>query len=312
MRIAIVGAGGVGGYFGGLLARQGHHVTFVARGEHARAMRREGLRLRRGGEDIHIPRVEVLSQPERAEPVDVVLFCVKAYDTESAALAWQGLLKPGTLWLTLQNGVDSFERLAGIMPAHHVVPGAAYVSAVIAAPGVIACTGSMSGFVFGERAPSGGGRCARFAAACAGAGFEATVSSDIGKELWTKFIALATNAALTGVTRQPAGVVYRLPELLALARVSAREIVAVAGASGIGLDQNAEEQALRLLSGLPAGMYASLYHDLAGGRPIENAVLSGFVSRAGARLGIPTPFHDFAHACLKPYEARACGREGGT
>ncbi len=302
MRIAVVGAGGVGGYFGGLLARAGHDLAFIARGAHLAALRADGLRLRGPRGDYDIAGITATDDAATLDPVDAVLFCVKCYDTADAARAIAPAVRPGTMVLTLQNGVDSAARLQGLLPQVAIVPGAAFVSATIESPGVIRYTSAMSSLVFGEVDGRQTDRCAAFRDICTAAGFEATVSPDIGKALWSKFVSLATNAALTGVTRQPAGIVYRDSRLRALAIRSIDEVIAVAAAQGVALDGDQAARSLALLDSFPPGMYASLFHDLDRGRPLEIGYLSGLISRLGATSGVPTPFHDFAYACLGPYE----------
>ncbi len=307
MRIAVVGAGGVGGYFGGFLAQAGHDVTFIARGAHLAAMRARGLRLTGPRGEHELPAVKATDDAASIDPVDTVLFCVKCYDTADAARAIAPAVGAQTMVLTLQNGVDSAERLGALLPQAGIVPGAAFVSATIEAPGVIRYTSAMSSLVFGEVNGLPSARCEAFRDLCVAAGFEATIPPDIRAALWSKFVALATNAALTGVTRQPAGIVYRDSRLRALAIRSIDEVVAVAGAQGVRLDPEQATRSLALLDSFPPDMYASLFHDLDRGRPLEIGYLSGLVSRLGAASGVPTPFHDFAYACLGPYEA---GRPG--
>lgn len=301
MKIAVIGAGGVGGYFGARLARAGHDVSLVCRGAHLAAIRADGLRVEGPRDSFTVTSLRATDQPAEIGPVDVVLFCVKCRDTVAAAEGAKALIGPRTMWLTLQNGVDSLERLASLLPREHLVAGAAFVSAVIAQPGVIRYTSAMSSLVFGEQGAASSSRCEDFAAACRAAEFDATVSPDIRKALWSKFTALATNAALAGVVRQPAGVVYVQPALRALAVQSIAEVIAVAKAEGIPLEADQASRAMALLGSFPPQMYASLYHDLAAGKPIEIDYLSGHVSALGRRHGVPTPFHDFAAACLGPY-----------
>lgn len=302
MRIVVVGAGGVGGYFGGLLARAGHDVTFIARGAHLAAMRAGGLRLTGPRGDFEVAGIGATDDGAGLAGVEVVLFCVKCYDTAAAARAIAPAVGPETMVLTLQNGVDSAERLGALLPPAGIVPGAAFVSATIAAPGVIRYTSAMSSLVFGEVDGRPSARCDTFRGICLEAGFEATIAPDIGVALWSKFVALATNAALTGVTRQPAGIVYRDARLRALAVRSIDEVIAVAAARGVRLDPGQAGRSLALLESFPPDMYASLFHDLDRGRPLEIGYLSGLVSRLGAATGVATPFHDFAYACLGPYE----------
>ncbi len=302
MKIAVFGAGAVGGYFGALLAQAGNDVGFVCRGANLAAIRQSGIRLQGPRGDFTVKNVKATDTPREIGPVDVVLFCVKCHDTVPATAGAASLLRDGAMWLTLQNGVDSVQRLAAMLPREHLVPGAAFVSAVLTEPGIITYTSEMSSLAFGEVASVGPGRCDEFADACRNAGFRANVSNDLQALLWSKFVALATNAALTGLVRQPAGVVYKHPDLRAMAQQSIAEVITIASAEGIDLPADQAERSMALLDGFPPYMYASMYHDLAQGKPIEIAYLSGHVSVLGKRHGIPTPFHDFAYACLSPYE----------
>lgn len=299
MRIGIVGAGGVGGYFGALLAAAGHDVRVLARGAHLKAIQAEGLKLEGPRGDV-VARVEASDDPGILAGAAFTLFSVKAYDADAAARTVAPVL--GGALVTLQNGVDSVERLGAHIPRAALVPGIAFMSGVIARPGVIRYTSAMSSIVIGEADGGISDRCRDLQAACQGAGFGCEVSSDIRAALWKKFVAFATNAALTGVTRQPVGVVYGDPDIRALALRSMDEVIAVARADGVNLAPDAKDAALKLLDSFPPDLYASLYHDLVRGRPIENDAISGVVVRLGRKHGIDTPVHQFAHAALKPYE----------
>jgi 2-dehydropantoate 2-reductase len=301
MRIAVMGTGGIGGYYGARLAAAGHEVAFIARGEHLRAMLRDGFALRGPAGDVVLPKVVATDDPATLEPVDVVLFCVKLFDTEAAAHAIAPLLARGGCCLTLQNGVDSMERIAAITGPGSVMGGAAYVSAVIEAPGVVRYNSANPGIRFGEADGSRSARAVALREACAGAGFEAALVDDIRTALWEKFVGLATNAALTALARKPAGVVYHDPDLLEVARKGFAEAVAVARACGIAMPEDMVDTLVRRHQGFPGDMYASMYHDLARGRRMELASLSGLVVCKGREHGVPTPVHETAWACLKPY-----------
>lgn len=302
MRIAVMGAGGVGGYFGAHLARDGHEVTMIARGAHLEAIRSSGFRLEGPRGDIVLPDLYATDDPGAvAGPVDVVLFTVKLYDTETAGEAIRPLVGPGTMVITLQNGVDGPDRLAAVLGDGAVLGGAAYVSALIAEPGVVRYTSDMSRIVFGELDRSTSDRAVAFRDACRAAGFEAEVSGDIRATLWEKFVLLATNSALTAVLRKPAGEIYGDPELVALATALMAEVEAVARAEGIDVARDVVDRSLAITRSFPAGMYASMYHDLARGRRLEAASLSGLVAGRGRALGVPVPHHTTMWCALKPY-----------
>ena len=300
MRIAIMGSGAVGGYFGAFLARAGHDVSFIARGAHLAAIREHGLRLTgpRGDFTVRAPATDT---PAEVAAVDVVLFCVKLYDTESAAAKIEPLLRKGGVCISLMNGVDGEERLGAVLGAERVMGGLAFVAGVIEAPGLIRYTSDMSSIVYGEADGSISERAIRFRDACAGAGFGAEVSPDIRAAQWRKFVGLATNAALTSLSRQPAGYVYHDPDMLQIARLALDEVIAVARAMHIALPPDIAANQLDWMRNFPPGMYASMGNDLLRGRRLELESFSGYLVRKGRELGVPTPIHAVAYACLKPY-----------
>ncbi len=301
MRIAIMGAGGVGGFYGGRLAQAGHDVTFIARGEHLRAIQANGLSLVSDTENAIVPNAQATDDPASIAPVDVVLLCVKLFDTEDAARAIQPLLSKGGICITLQNGVDGRSRIGAMVGNDRVLAGLAYVSALIEAPGVIRYNSRAPSIKFGEADGTLSERAVRFRDSCQAAGIDAEVSTDIRAALWHKFVGLAVNAALNSLTRKPAGVCYHDPDLLALARAGFEEGVAVAKAIGIRLPENIVDLHLQNHQKFPPGMYASMYHDLVRARRLELDSLSGLIVRQGRELNVPTPFHAMAYACLKPY-----------
>jgi 2-dehydropantoate 2-reductase len=301
MRIAVMGAGGIGGYYGGRLAQAGHDVTFIARGEHLRAIREKGLALTGPGGDAVVANAQATDDPGQLAPMDVVLFCVKLFDTEDAARAVKPLLSKGGVCISLQNGVDGPQRIGAVVGDERVMGGLAFASALIEAPGVIRYNSKAPSLKFGEGDGRMSERATRFRDACAAAGFGAEVVADIRAALWHKFVGLTVNAALTSLVRQPAGVVYHDPDLMALARAGFAEGAAVAKAMGVKLPDDIVEWQVKNHLGFPAGMYASMYHDLARGKRLELDSLSGLIIRKGKELGVPTPFHSMAYACLKPY-----------
>src|ERR1700684_4163038 len=206
MRIAVVGAGGVGGGFGAALAKAGADVTFIARGAHLVAMRNQGLKIQGGRGETHLVPTKATDDPAGIGKVDIVLFCVKLWDVESAGAHIKPLIGPDTAVIPLQNGIDAAERLIPILGSNAVMGGVAQISATIAEPGVIRQTGSFMRLLFGELEGGKSARGETFLALCQKAGFDATHSDQIVTELWMKFILLATNSALTAATRSPIGV----------------------------------------------------------------------------------------------------------
>lgn len=301
MRIAIMGAGAIGGYYGGRLAQAGHDVALITRGEHLRAIQARGLTLRGPAGDAVISGTQATDDPARIAPVDVVLFCVKLYDTEDAARAIAPLLAKGGACITLQNGVDASERIGAIVGHDRVLGGIAFVSSLIEAPGVIRYKSKAPTIKFGETDGRISERATRFRDACVAAGVGAEVVADIRAALWHKFVGLTVNASLTSLVRQPAGVCYRDPDILALARAGFGEGAAVAKALGVKLPEDIVEWQVTNHQNFPADMFASMYHDVARGRRLELESLSGYIVRKGREHAVPTPFHAMAYACLKPY-----------
>jgi 2-dehydropantoate 2-reductase len=301
MRIAIMGAGGVGGFYGGRLAQAGHDVAFIARGKHLRAIQDSGLKLAGAQGDTVIAGVQATDDPARLAPVDVVLFCVKLFDTESAAHAIAPLLSKGGVCISLQNGVDGQHRIGAIVGNDRVMGGLAFASALVESPGVIRYASKAPSIQFGEADGRVSERALRFRDACTGAGIGAEVVADIRAAQWHKFVGLTVNAALTSLVRKPAGVVYHDPDIVALARAMFAESAAVARAMGVKLPEDIVEWQVRNHQNFPPGMYASMYHDLSRGTRLELDSLSGLIVRNGRELGVPTPLHSMAYACLKPY-----------
>ena len=296
-----MGAGGIGGYYGGRLAEAGNDVVFIARGEHLRAIQSKGLALAGPAGEAHIGSAKATDDPGKLAPVDVVLFCVKLFDTEKAAQAIKPLLARGGVCITLQNGVDGPQRIGAVVGPERVMGGIAFVSALIESPGVIRYNSKSPSIQFGEADGRVSERAARFRDACLQAGFGAQVVTDIRAALWHKFVGLTVNSALTSLARQPAGVIYPDPDLMAVARAGFAETAAVGRAMDVKLPEDIVEWQVKNHLGFPAGMYASMYHDLVRGKRLELESLSGLVAREGKRLGVPTPFHSMAYACLKPY-----------
>jgi 2-dehydropantoate 2-reductase len=301
MRIAVIGAGGVGGAFGAALAKAGADVTFVARGAHLKAMRENGLRIEGGRGETLINPAQATDDPASIGPVDFVLFCVKLWDVESAGDAIKPLIGPATAVIPFQNGIDSAERLIPILGARAVMGGVAQISATIAEPGVIRQTGAFMRLIFGELEGGKSARGEAFLALCQKAGFDATHSDQITTELWMKFILLASNAAITAATRSPVGILRDDPDTNALFARAYAEVAAVGRAKGIKLSADVVEKIIGFNGNAPPAMMASMAHDLIRGNRIELPWLSGKVVALGKELGLPTPVHEILYAVLKPF-----------
>jgi 2-dehydropantoate 2-reductase len=300
MRIAVVGSGGVGGYFGGRLAAAGADVTFLARGAHLEALRTRGLRIDSPKGNVHLPRVNAVGDPAAIGPADVVFFAVKLYDTAGALAMLPPLIGPDTIVIPFQNGVESVETLTNAVGRAHTGGGVSYVSAVISEPGVIRHT-AMDHLIFGEIDGQRSARLERLLEACQPAGFQSTLSDDITVEIWTKFVRLSVFSGMTAVTRSPIGVIVNDPELLEMLKTAARETMAVAHAKGVAVAGTIDEDVAAAYKALPPQAKASMLEDLERGRRIELPWLSGAVVRIGREAGVPTPTHAFINTVLKPH-----------
>ncbi|MEM9682181.1 MAG: 2-dehydropantoate 2-reductase [Pseudomonadota bacterium] len=302
MRIAVFGAGAVGGYFGGRLAAAGEDVTFVARGDHLRAIRETGLRIESPNGDLTIHPAQATDDPASIGPVDYVLFAVKLFDTEAVARACKPMMGPNTTVLALQNGVETEEIIGDVLGADTVMGGTVYIAAVIAEPGLIRQTGAFARMIFGEMDGSLSERGKIFEAACHRAGIDAALSPTVASEIWMKFIVLAALSGVTTVTRKAVGGLRADPDTRALLQNAIAEAAAVGRAHGVALAEDAVERQMAVLDGWPPDMVASMLHDLRAGKRMELDHLSGAVSRIGRRCGVPTPVHDTLYAALKPHK----------
>lgn len=301
MRIVVMGAGGVGGFFGAKLAQGGHDVAFVARGRHLAAMRERGLTVKSASGDVHLSRAALTDDPAELAPADVVLFAVKLWDTEAAAAAVRPLVARGGVVIPFQNGVESIERIGAVLGAERVMGGVAYIAATIGEPGVIVHTGTMARLRFGPVHVTQQTAAEALLAACQGAGIEAELSSDIGRALWEKFAFLAAFSGLTSVARQPMGTLRGDADLRATLEAAIREVWVVGRARGIALADDFVARQMQFADGLPAEMRSSMSNDLAAGNRLEAPWLCGAVARMGKAAGVATPVNATLYAALKPY-----------
>jgi 2-dehydropantoate 2-reductase len=301
MRIAVIGAGGVGGAFGAALAQASGDVIFVARGEHLAAMRAHGLRVEGDRGVSEVRPCMATDDPGSIGPVDVVLFCVKLWDVERAGAAIRPLIGAETAVIPVQNGVDAPERLAGVIGPAAVMGGTVGISATIARPGVVRQVGTFMTMSFGEWDGSRSARAERFLALCQRAGFEATLSDAIETAIWMKFILLTAMSGATALTRLPIGRLRDDPEVFWLFGAIMRETEAVGRAKGVRLPEGASERLLAGLANAPSSMMASMAHDLVRGNRLELPWLAGKVVALGRELGVATPVNTTVFAALKPY-----------
>ncbi len=314
MKIAIMGAGGVGGYYGGLLAQAGHEVTFIARGAHLQAIRAHGLRIQSVHGDLTIAPARATDTPAEVGPVDLVLVCVKTTDTEPAAYALRPMLKPekpytgaafGTAVLSLQNGIDAVERIGAIAGREVMLAGATWISAVIEAPGVIRQMSHFRRIVVGE---PDGRRTPRVQAvyqALQSTGATVELSDNIRQVLWTKFVFIASLSGIGALTRLPVGDYRAVPETRALLTGLMREIVAVAQAEGVALAPDVVEQTLAFVDEASPALKPSMQRDVEAGRHSELESMIGVIVRRGRALGVPTPIAAMVYAALLPGAAMA-------
>jgi 2-dehydropantoate 2-reductase len=302
MRIVVMGAGGVGGYFGGKLAAGGEDVTFVARGSHGEAIRREGLRVASIDGDFQIFPVRCVEDPADAPGADAVLFCVKLTDTDSAARAILPVVENGADIFTFQNGVESAERLDAIFGKGRTVSGVAYISATLGAPGQVLHKALKPRLVFGEANGEKTARIEALAKACHAAGIEADATENITQALWLKFALLAFFASITALTRATIGALRSEPRTRALLQTLVEEAVAVGAAKGAGLTSSDAQRILAGFDAVDGSARASMAFDIENGKPLESPGLSGAVMRIGRETGVPTPSHDFFYNALAVWE----------
>ena len=301
MRIAVMAAGGVGGYFGARLAQAGHEVAFVARGRHLKAIREHGLIVRSAGGDIRLSAASASDDPKALGSYDVVLFAVKLWDTEAAAAASLPLVADGGVVVPFQNGVESIERIGAVIGAARVLGGVAYIAAVIAEPGVIVHTGRMARLCFGPVLPEQEAAARRFLQACIGAGIEAELVADIRRVVWEKFVFLCALSGMTCATRQPLGAIRSDADLRAVFEAAMREAWMVGRARGIALAENLVAQQMVFADGLPAEMKSSMLNDLLAGNRLEAPWLSGAVARMAKEAALVAPVNATLYAAVKPY-----------
>jgi len=301
MRVTVMGSGGTGGYFGGLLARAGEDVTFVARGAHLEAIRAKGLAVRSRLVGDFTVTARATDDPGDGGVADLVLFCVKAYDTESAAQRVRPAVGPDTVILPVQNGIDSAQRIGRIVGRQHVIGGLAAVSSVVAAPGVIEHRAGPDAIQLGELDRPPGARTERIADALRRAGVKAEVRPDIQVALWEKFVLICGLSGMTALTRLPLGAVLACGETRMLLQEVLEETDAVGRAEGVGLPAGLVERLLRFFDGSDPAIRGSLYYDLAARRRLEIETLNGTVVRLGRERAVATPANFAVYAALKPY-----------
>jgi 2-dehydropantoate 2-reductase len=303
MRIAVYGAGGVGGYFGGRLAKAGAEVHFIARGAHLQALKAHGLKVRSVKGDFDV-QVSATTDPAEVGACDFVLFCVKAFDTDAAAARLGPLLGDDTAVVSLQNGVENEEKLARVVGEDHVLGGAAFIFAEIAEPGVIRHTGGPASITFGELDGSTSARARRLLACCEDAHVEAELSASIKTVLWAKLAFICAQAGMTAAVRLPIGEIRTVDAAWAAFGRLVAEVCAVAEADGNPVPAAGQARALALAQAAEPGSLSSLHDDLVAGRRMELEALHGFVVRRAAQHGVAVPMSEAIYAILQPWAIR--------
>lgn len=300
MRILMLGAGGVGGYFGAKLARAGEDVTFLARGNHLAAIRTHGLRVRSAIEGESVVKVTATHDLAGVAPVDVAFLSVKANDTEAVLERARPAVGPDTAVISLQNGVQSVEIIERVLGGGHAVGGAAYIFAVIEEPGVIAhrLLGRIAfGELDGRRTP----RAERVLAALTAAGIPVELSPDIRRIMWEKYLLICGQAGMTALSRTPSSGLRAHEPTWAMYRALVEEVAAVGRAEGVALGPDAVGNVMKAAESLAGTSYSSLHHDLVHGKPLELEALHGHLVRLGRRHNVPTPMAFAVYAALLPH-----------
>ena len=303
MKIAVFGAGGVGGYFGGRLAVAGTDVHLIARGAHLEALRRRGLRVRSvlGDFETSVPATD---DPGAVGAADAVLFCVKSFDTDEAAARLEPLLGPETIVISLQNGIDNAERIGAAVGADRVLGGAALVFAELVEPGVIEHRGGPSTILFGELDGRPTERAERLLAVCRAAGIAERVEPDIRARLWEKFAFICAQAGMTATTRLPIGDIRASPPAWSMFRQLVAEVAALAAAEGVSLGEDVVDRLVSFAEALEPSARSSLHDDLVAGRRLELEALHGTAVKRASERGLELPACEAVLAVLDPWASR--------
>jgi 2-dehydropantoate 2-reductase len=300
VRIGVLGAGGVGGYYGALLAEQGYEVIFVARGAHLSALLQRGLRIESVHGDFSLYPVDATDDPTHAGVVDLLLVTVKSYDLEEAAEGARAMVGPCTAVLPLLNGLDAADRLAAVLGEGPVLAGLTHLAATVAAPGVIQHTSRARKITFGERNGATTARTQEILRVLSAAGIDAVLSTSIQQALWEKFLFIASISGVCCLARQPMGIVLATPETRQLYLDTLAEVETLARAKGEALAGDVRDRTVRLTEGFPPLAKPSLLIALEAGRPLELEAMTGTVVRLGLEAQIPTPINRAIYAALKP------------
>ena len=307
MRIAVVGVGGVGGYFGGKLAQAGVDTVFIARGATLEALKTRGLRVDSIHGDIVLDRVNASGDPASVGVVDAILVCVKAWQIAEAVTPLKPMIGPGTVVVPMENGIDAPDVLAGIVGREHVLGGLCSIVSFVVEPGHIRHAAADPFVMFGELDNRSSERAERLQEAFRGAGIKANIPPDILHSMWTKFLFIAPMSAIGALTRAPVGVWRAMPELRAIAEESLREMIALAKARGVDPGDQVLQRTMERYDGMTPDSTSSLQRDVMEGKPSELDAQIGAVVRLAAESSVPAPVSSFLYHCLLPQEKKARG-----
>lgn len=308
MKIAVFGSGGVGGYFGGRLAQAGNDVTFVARGKHLDAITAHGLQVKSINGDFAVRPAQATDKPAAIGRVDLVLCCVKSWQVPEAAVEIQQLVGPGTVVITMQNGVEAHACLSPAVDRRHILPGVCRIISMIEAPGRIRHSAVEPSLVFGEMDGKMTPRVKKLIQLFADVqGVTVHASRDILQALWKKLMLMAPWGGVGALTRSPMGILRKLPETRDLLVTAVREVHAVARATGIGMDEKTVDTVMDFMDGLAPASTTSMQRDIMEGRKSELHEQCGAVVRFGEKGGVPTPLSRFIYHSLLPLERKARG-----
>lgn len=305
MHIAVFGAGGVGGYFGGRLAQAGEQVTFIARGDHLKAIQQNGLRVDSLKGDFTVHPAQADDKPSQVGIVDVVLVAVKTWQLPQAAQSMQPMVGPETIVVPLENGVEAPEQLSAVLGEEHVLGGLCQISSYIAAPGHLKHVAIEPYVAFGKMDGRRSERAEKLFQAFDSAGVKVEIPSDILVAMWRKFVFITSISGVNAVTRAPAGVLRSLPGPRQMLENALQEVIAVGRAKGVALPEGIAENILTFIDGMPEGTVASMARDLIDGRPSELEAQNGAVVRLGREVEILTPTHAMIYSSLLPQELKA-------
>ena len=305
MKIAIMGTGGVGGYYGGLLAQHGHDVTFIARGAHLQAIQENGLQVKSIHGDFHVNPAQATDDTTQVGPVDLVVFCTKTYATEEAAHQTKPLVASDTTVMSLQNGIDAAERIGEVIGMEHMLGAVTWISSAVETPGVIKQVSQFRRVVMGELDGQVTARAQAIFEAFDETGITVELSENILKILWTKFVFISTASSLGSLTRLSMGEYRSIPETRALMTGLMREVEAVARTQGVELDEDVVQNSLDFIDNAAPAIRASMQLDVEAGRRSEIEAMIGVIGQKGRESGIATPIADMIYAALLPIELRA-------